>query len=170
MSVPAVRFRELKYYRPWWFVLIILLASGLAWWAAVTQLVMGEPWGNNPASDEFVLVFFIGFGILFPLIMFNMHLTITVSDAVYIKLWPFMPRARMLSPRDIDSYQAMDYDPLSDYGGWGIKGTASDRAYNVSERRGVKFNLRDGRKVMIGSQRAEQLKMSVDLISRPKKT
>lgn len=170
MGTQDEQYREVQYFRPWWFVLIVLLCSGLAWWGAVSQLVLGEPWGNNPGSDEFMMAFFIGFGIIFPLIMLNMRLIVTISDAVYIKVWPFMFRPRVLSPQDIVSYQALEYDPLSDYGGWGIKGSASDRVYSVSGRRGVKFHLTNGDKVMVGSQRAEQLKMAMDLMtSRPGK-
>ena len=132
----------------------------------MSQLLLGEPWGDNPGSDGFMMAFFIGFGIIFPVIMLNMRMIVTVSDAIYIKVWPFMLRPRVLSPHDILSYQTIEYHPLSDYGGWGIKGSASDRVYSVSGNKGVKFHMINGNMVLVGSLRAEQLKMAVDLMPR----
>ena len=47
--------------------------------------------------------------------------------------------------------------PIREYGGWGIRGFRSKRAYNVTGDRGVELTLVDGRKVGIGSRRAGEL-------------
>jgi hypothetical protein len=47
---------------------------------------------------------------------------------------------------------------LREYGGWGIKGWSRRRtAYSVSGNRGVELELSDGRHVLIGSNRADEL-------------
>ena len=159
-------FKEVQYLRAWWYVLLILALAGLIWWGGITQLVLGEPWGNNPASDGMMAVFLAAFGVAFPLLMFYIHMTTEVSDAVLIRFSPFMLRPRTIRPQDIVSHRAEEYDPLGEYGGWGIKGFASNRAYNVSGRKGVRLVLKDGRMVMIGSQRAEELDMAIGALVR----
>lgn len=159
-------FRETQYLRAWWFVLLISSITVLPWWGAISQLVLGEPWGNNPASDGFMLFFLVLFGVLFPAFLFYIHLTVEVSDAVYIRFTPFMLKPRTIRPQDIFSHRAEEYDPLGEYGGWGIKGFSSNRAYNVSGRKGVRLVLRDGKMVMIGSQRAEELSSAISALVR----
>jgi hypothetical protein len=49
------------------------------------------------------------------------------------------------------------YDPLGEYGGWGIKGSAQNRAYNIANDEGLQLELRDGRRVLLGTQRPAEL-------------
>ena len=53
---------------------------------------------------------------------------------------------------------ARTYKPIREYAGWGIKGWSVDRmSYSVSGREGVELTLTDGKRVMIGSRKAQQL-------------
>lgn len=159
-------FREVQFMRRWWFVLLALLPAALVWWGAIQQLWFGTPWGNNPASDELMVFLLLIFGIAFPVFLLNIRMTTTVSDRISIRFSPFMLRPRTISPREIVLHQALQYRPIADYGGWGIKGFASDRVYNVYGDRGVKVTLENGNKVMIGSQRAEELNMAIGSLVR----
>jgi hypothetical protein len=50
------------------------------------------------------------------------------------------------------------YKPIKEYGGWGIKGWSPNRLiYNVSGDQGVELTLHDGRQLMLGSQRPQEL-------------
>ncbi len=52
---------------------------------------------------------------------------------------------------------------MKEYGGWGVKGWSKDKmAYNVSGDRGVELTLKDGRRIMLGSQRAEELAGAIE--------
>ena len=67
----------------------------------------------------------------------------------------YIPLTRRLIQFDeIERCEATDYQPLRQYGGWGIRGLGSNRAYNVSGSQGVRLHLRSGDVVVIGSQRA----------------
>jgi hypothetical protein len=74
----------------------------------------------------------------------------------------FRPLTRRVIPiADIESAQARSYGALRAYGGWGIRGLDGQRAYSVSGDRGVELDLADGRKVLIGSQRADELARAI---------
>ena len=63
---------------------------------------------------------------------------------------------------EIERFEARTYSPIREYGGWGLRGWGMDRrAYNVSGNRGVELTLRDGGRVMIGSQRSEELAQAI---------
>jgi hypothetical protein len=55
------------------------------------------------------------------------------------------------------------YRPIRDYGGWGIRYGRGGKAYNVSGNRGVMLELSDGQKLLIGSQRPEELANAINL-------
>ncbi len=75
----------------------------------------------------------------------------------------YVPLTRRLIPFDeIERSEAVDYQPLRQYGGWGLRGLGSNRAYNVSGSQGVRLQLRNGDVVMIGSQRAAELALAID--------
>jgi hypothetical protein len=53
------------------------------------------------------------------------------------------------------------YSSLRDYGGWGIRYGSKGKAYNVSGSRGVRLELSNGKRLLIGSQRPEELSEAV---------
>jgi hypothetical protein len=85
-------------------------------------------------------------------------LTVRVRPGwIEVRFWPFHLRPRHFALAGIESFDACSFSPIRDYGGWGLRGFGSDRCYTVSGSRGVRLRFRDGRMLMIGSQRAEEL-------------
>ncbi len=70
-------------------------------------------------------------------------------------LFPLYRRRIRLA--DITAAEAVTYSPLVEYGGWGIKGLPGNSAINARGNRGVRLTLRDGRRILIGSQRPDEL-------------
>jgi len=58
---------------------------------------------------------------------------------------------------DIRIAEAVQYRPLRDYGGYGVRGTGRRRAFNTRGDRGVLITRNDGTTVMIGSQQPREL-------------
>ncbi|MCP4390683.1 MAG: hypothetical protein GY802_20475 [Gammaproteobacteria bacterium] len=165
-------FVETQSFRQWWlFVLLLPIIAGsivFICYSSWTQLLMGKPIGDRPMPD-LLLVFFIVIvalsGLVIPLGVLFARLVVRV-DAIKldISFWPLARKAVPIS--EIVSFEATDYKALREYGGWGIKRGKDGRwAYNVSGNRGVFIDLADGRKWLIGSQRAEEL---AEAISRAK--
>ncbi len=46
---------------------------------------------------------------------------------------------------------------MKEYGGWGIRYGMKGMAYNVSGNRGVQLEFETGKRLLIGSQRPEEL-------------
>ena len=80
-------------------------------------------------------------------------------DRILIRYYPLLTRE--ISLMEIDHFETRRYDALKEYGGWGIRGGSQKRAYNVYGKEGVELTLRDGSKVMIGSQKAIELEQSI---------
>lgn len=158
-TTPA-RFREEQRFRQPWLWLLILFLVALQWWGFIQQIVLGQPWGNNPAPDWMMVLLWLVFGIGMPLFFLYLRLIVTVTDeAIDIRFRPLTRRSIPII--DVTHVEARTYAPLREYGGWGIRGLGGKRAYNVSGKRGVELTLVDGRKVMIGSQRADDLAQAI---------
>ena len=84
------------------------------------------------------------------------------ADGIYLKLWPLHRSFRRISWSEIERYESIRYRPLRDFGGWGIRWAPGKIAYNVSGNRGVWFERTDGRGVLVGSQRPEELVSAID--------
>lgn len=77
------------------------------------------------------------------------------GDALYVRLYPFPFRRIVLA--EIANATVRRYRPILEYGGWGIRWGVRGMAYNAYGDRGVQLVLTDGRRVLIGSQRSEEL-------------
>jgi hypothetical protein len=58
---------------------------------------------------------------------------------------------------EIRTTAAVEYNPISEYRGYGIRSGPRGRAYIASGNQAVQLELRDGRKLLIGSQRPKEL-------------
>lgn len=159
MSTPT--FREVQRFRKPWVWLLILGVAAVQWYGWVQQILLGQPFGNNPGPDWLVWLSWVLFGIGLPLAFVYLALVVEVNDeGVWLRFTPLA--RRMIQFADIERCEAVDYQPLRQYGGWGVRGFAGNRAYNVSGSQGVQLTLRNGDVVLIGSQRAADLALAID--------
>lgn len=90
------------------------------------------------------------------------HMTTVVDAAgVHVRYFPFLRKTFALA--DVVTWTVRTYDPM-EYGGWGVRGFP-DRygwAYNVRGNRGVEIEFRNKHRLMLGSQRAEELARAID--------
>jgi hypothetical protein len=82
------------------------------------------------------------------------------SDGVRVQVFPLM-KTRRIPYGEIRCCWARTYRPIREYGGWGIRGLGSNRAYNMRGNEGVQLELVDGRRILIGSQRAGELAAAI---------
>jgi hypothetical protein len=153
-----------KFKQPWiWAVLIITgtFTIGEFGFGLYKQILHGQKFGNNPMSDNgliftFILVLILFFSLFF--LFFTARLT-TVIDKMGIKykFSPFHAKSRMIYWNMIQKHEVKTYDPLAEYGGWGIKSNKSGKAYNVSGNKGLIIYLKTGKTVLIGTQKEKEL-------------
>ena len=155
-----VRFEERQYFRQRWIWLVVGLVAAIGWWAFIQQIVLGTPFGTNPGPDWLVLLLWLAVGIGLPLLFWWAHLRVSLTDQeLIVRYVPFTERHIPLV--EVMGARAREYDAIREYGGWGIRGSRDKRAYNVSGNAGVEVFLKDGRTVMIGSQRAQELERAI---------
>ena len=159
-SVPVTRssYREVQRPRQTWNWAPVLAVAGLAWYAAVTQLLFRHPFGDDPMPDGALLILWILVGVGLPGLLLSSKLATEVrDDGVYVRFSPFHRSFRRIPFKDLRGSEVRTYHPILEYGGWGIRRRRRRKAYNVSGNRGVELELADGSRLMIGSQRPQGL-------------
>ncbi len=102
-------------------------------------------------------------GLVAVLLFLELH--VSVGDAgVRIRMLPFANRT--IAPAHITRWEARTYRPILEYGGWGVRFGTRGRAYSVSGDRGVELTLDNGKRVLIGSQRSDDLAAAIGRIAK----
>jgi hypothetical protein len=157
-------YREVQRFRQLWLWLLIAAISGVSIWSFVQQIILGKPFGQNPAPDVSVVIIAAIFGLGCPILFYAINLTTEVrSDGLYYRFSPFHWSFRRIPTESLSNYEVQTYRPIRDYGGWGIRYGHGSKAYNVSGNRGVMLELSDGQKLLIGSEKPEDLANAIGL-------
>jgi len=158
------RFREVQQFPRWIGVILVLPGLPIAF-GAYQQLILGRPWGNRPTSNE-VLVAIVTCYTLFVVWFLSLKLVTEVWDhelsVHFVLLW----RVRKIPLERIRRASPVTYRPIMDYGGWGIRRGRKGWAYNASGDRGVELELDDGKLLLVGSQRPEELVAAIEMGKR----
>ena len=155
-------FREVQRFGQAWIWVLVLLVTGVAWWGAVQQLILKHPFGDKPAPDSLMWVLLLVFGIGFPVFFYSLRLVTEVrAEGLYYRFVPLHRRVHRIAFSEMESAAAVSYRPVRDFGGWGIRYGPRGKAFNVKGDRGVEIDLKDGNRILIGSQRAEELAMAI---------
>lgn len=154
MSPAKIKFEEHQQFRKLWHWLLILGIPLLTLGVLTVMLS-----GGGKAGEMIVALSIASFGTFcLVLLMWFIRLTVrVVDDELDITFRPFAHRRVPLA--EIETCNALTYRPLLDAGGWGMhySFTGYGWAYNVYGRRGVALRLKNGKRLLVGSQRADEL-------------
>src|SRR5699024_12065917 len=132
------------------------------------QIIFGVHMSDKYASILLLVIFWLAFGIVFPVFMLWMcRLIIEVrSNVVYIRFAPFHKSYKSFLFKDIISYKPVVYNSLRRFGGWGIRFNAKgETAYNISGKQGVELQLRNNT-VVVGTKDSNELKKAMDSVQK----
>lgn len=85
------------------------------------------------------------------------------SDALYVQHL-LLTRRHRIPYETIASCEARTYRPILEFGGWGVRfgWGARGKAYNVSGTQGVQLVLTNGRRLLLGSRKADALARAIN--------
>ncbi|MEW6553483.1 MAG: DUF6141 family protein [Actinomycetota bacterium] len=158
-------FREVQRFNQPWLWALVALAAAFAWFAFFYELFSSLT-GDDGGADLWVAVLVwvvVGLGV--PVLFIACKLVVEVRrDGLYYRYHPFHRRTYRIAWQEITSAEARSYRPIAEYGGWGLRRAwrkDGGMAYNVYGNRGLQLVLTDGKRVLFGSQRADELAAAV---------
>lgn len=156
---PKTLFTERQKFKQWWLWLILLGINGIFFFGVYKQVIGKEQFGDNPMSNT-GLLFATGVTLLISLVIINCRLdTIIKEDGIYVRFFPFHFKFKYYGWESLTKTFVRTYSPIAEYGGWGLrlglfgKGTA----YNVSGNKGLQLEFSDGKKLLIGTNKPNEI-------------
>jgi hypothetical protein len=159
---------EQRFTQKWLWLLIIgatLISIVPTIYGIYSQEILKKPWGNNPAETGtlYLILFFeliIMGGVI--LLIYNMRLKVEIkTDGLWFSFPPLARKWKCIKKEEIESFKVRTYRPVGEYGGWGIKGSRRNKAYNISGNVGLQLILKDGRKVLFGTQERQAMEYAM---------
>ena len=163
-----VVYREIQRPQQIWLWVLILLEAAYMWYWFIQQIIFGVSIGNNPAPDVLTIIFWVLFGVAFPVLMLGvLKLIIEVrSDGLYVRLFPFHIQYKQYLFKEISNYETLTYSPLKRFGGLGIRfNNKGETAYNLNGKKGIELRLKHN-KVVIGTQKPDELNKAIDSVQK----
>ncbi|MDR1757706.1 MAG: hypothetical protein LBR51_01930 [Bacteroidales bacterium] len=161
-------FYERQRLSPWFIIISLLLLIG----ATIVSLQ------GNVIALLIILVIVVTTILLY--FIFKMH-TFIDENGLTIKMFPVIWKREHFAWDEIAGAYVRQYKPIMEYGGWGyrtniikVKGVKfslsrtpfhKEVAYNMQGNIGLQLILKDGRKVLIGTQKPEEIEELLDKLS-----
>jgi hypothetical protein len=164
MREENVIFREEQKFGSWlqW---LVYLCMGVSIVITIFALIKVSGGDNPQQTSDVVLAGIVGIGVPIGIAVLFLLLKLQIevqTDGIYVRYFPFHIHFKRYRPEDLSECYALWYRPIWEYGGWGIRySLRNGKAYNVSGNQGVQLVFKNGKKLLIGSQKPEQLEAAI---------
>lgn len=154
-----------KFSQPWlWIGLIIsgMITTGIFGSGIYRQVILGHPFGNHPMSNNgliaaSVLVAFVFLSVATLLLIARLT-TIIDGAGIAFRFFPFQVSFRRIDWDEVETSEVVTYNPVRDYGGWGVKSGKKGKAFNVCGDKGLALHLKKGKNILIGTQKDREMR------------
>jgi len=133
---------------------IVICTPIIKEWSSISQLPLNEQLGSFGGA--------ITLGLVAVLFLFLKLRTRIDEKGISFKFTPFHFKSILINWKEVDKAYLRKYNAISEYGGWGIKGgipwvKGNGRAYNVKGNIGLQLELRNGKRILIGTQKENEI-------------
>lgn len=150
-------FKEEQRFTQWWLWAILLSINLFFVYVMFKQLWLKTPFGDNPMPNTVLIIFTLFFTALTLFFCVLKLQTIINNKGVHYRFYPIQKNYRVKNWDDIKTADVVKYNPILDYGGWGIK----HNSYTVKNNIGIQLVLKNNKKLLIGTQKKEDVKKTI---------
>lgn len=148
-----ILFKETQKFRQWWLWLILAYVLCDALWITIKGINTDKHYTFEHTGLPLLLL-------ILPVALFLFILSIKLEteikdDGIYARFFPIHKHYRYYPWTEIEKVYIRHYNPIMEYGGWGLRGFGKNRALNVSGNQGLQLMMKDGRKLLIGTRKPE---------------
>lgn len=155
-GMEVMTFREEQPFGKWRFVAMLLFIVVTLFLYMIIVIIPITP-------SSILLGILLTGSMFFAIIIFSMGKLVveTRPDGLYYRYRPFHRSFRNIPWNNIETHEVQTFSPLREWGGLGLRVKRGGRAYLASGNQGVLLHLSNGRQVMIGSKRPEELAKAI---------
>lgn len=134
-----------------------LLLGGISLSGIYIQIIKGSPFGNNPMSDEGLILFAIistAFSIGLFFLFNNLTLETKIDKfGIHYRFFPFIRKWRIIYKEDITEWEVKRTTVLRH----GMSLTHRGQAFKMNGDRFLSLVYRNGKKILLGTQKPEEM-------------
>lgn len=154
-------FEEKQKFTQWWLWLIVgsatLVVLVIFLEGVYKQLIVGEPWGEHPLSDDALItlsILAVTAMVLTLIAFFNTVLEIVVDrGSIKYRYFPLIRQWKRIEREEIQNFEARTFY-LS---GYGVKrDLRGNRSITIKGHRAVALTMQNGKTLMLGTQQPEE--------------
>lgn len=150
-------FKEEQRFTQTWLK-IILAISLIVPIIVVSKEYLEE--NSKITTNEFILTL-VGITASVAFIFFIKLKTSIDEKGIHYQFYPFHLKMKLIKWEAIKKAQVRTYDPISEYGGWGLKGGSfwnkeKGKCVNISGDIGIQVEFKNGKNLLIGTQKKEK--------------
>lgn len=166
-----ILFSEQQRFKQWWFWIIFIGIDALFIIGSYQQIIQGQQFGDKPMGNG-GLIFVTILLVLLTLVFAYTRLETQIKeDGIYVRFFPFRISFKHYPWDKLTKSFVRKYRPLVEYGGWGLRFSVFGygTAYNVSGNMGLQLIFTNRKKLLIGTQKPEELTEALNKIGQLKK-
>lgn len=151
------KFKEKQKFTQWWLWLFLIAIGIFQVYALSSQLIQGVYFGDKPMSNIGLIIFtIIPFGII--ILFWYLKLETEIDEKeIRIQFTPLVKKT--FRWEDIQSAAIIEYK----FVGYGIRlFTSYGTVYNTKGNTGLAIELKSGEKILIGTQKADELTKNIE--------
>ena len=165
-----ILFSERQRFNQWWLWVILAGINGLFLYGFIQQVILGQQFGSKPMGNTGLFIL-TGMAILFTLGFRSFRLVTQIKeDGIYVRFFPFHMSFKHYEWETLTKVYLRKYSALREFGGWGIRYGLSNAgtAYNVSGNQGLQLEFTTGKKLLIGTNKTDELTKALNKIGQLK--
>jgi len=157
----SLLFSETQKFKQWWIWVILIGINGTILFGIIQQLFLEQPFGDKPMGNAGLIITAVFISLLSVSFRFFKLETQIKEDGIYVRFFPLQISFRYYSWVSMSKCVIRQYKPISEYGGWGLRGFGKNRALNVSGNVGLQLEFNDGKKLLIGTNKSDELQQII---------
>ncbi|TDX00387.1 hypothetical protein [Dinghuibacter silviterrae] len=143
-------FEQQRFNQKW--ILLLEIALAAVGTAIAIAAIASKVTGILPAVSPLLAI--LGIIALFR----TMKLEIEIqNDFIRFRFFPLRIRWKIIPKADIRQIAVVKYNPIKDYGGWGIRIGSKGWAYTVKGNDGISILLASGKHILIGTAKPKEV-------------
>ena len=162
-------FIEKQRFNQWWLWVVFWVVPFV--WPINRLFSRGSAAMMHTISEPEWQLTLVVSSVVFLLMFFVIRLNTQINeDGVRVRFSPFHRKERFYPWDMISSCHVRIYKPLLEYGGWGIRFGPNGTAYNIRGNKGIQLVLKNGRQILIGTQKTEEAQSAITKFFHSRKT
>jgi hypothetical protein len=156
-------FIEEQRFTQLWFHLLLAISFVVPFVLVTKEFIQSN---DKDAAIELYVV--IGSILIVYGLVVSLKLKTRIDEmGIQYRFIPFHFSDRLIAWNDISKCYVRKYNPIVEYGGWGLKGgklwnKRKGIAYNVRGNIGLQLVLKNGKKILIGTQKENELRRTLE--------